>query len=340
MPGLSVELVPAGQLDDLAQVHDRDPVADVPDHGQVVRDHHVGQVQLVLQVLEQVDDLGLDRHVERGHRLVGDDQLGPQRQGAGDPDALPLATGELVRVAVVVLGAEAHQLEQLLHGALDPARRLDVLQPERRAHDRAHGVPRVERGVGILEDHLDLAPQRAHLARPQVRDVMSLDHDLTAGRLVQPGQQAPGRGLAASRFADQAEGLSPGHRQVDPVHGADRADLVPEHDAAGDGEMPDQPGDLEQRVTVALRAGPCRRGRRRRDRFGHASTRPCDTGPWAAWPGDSGSWAGSDTMPAGSAFHCRVLSSTVRWQAAACPGVTVSRSGGTSVSQRPPVRWV
>jgi hypothetical protein len=83
VPRLGVQLVPAGRLDDLAEVHDRDPVADVPDHGQVVCDHHVGQPQLFLQVLEQVDDLGLDRHVERGDRLVGDDQLGPQRAACG-----------------------------------------------------------------------------------------------------------------------------------------------------------------------------------------------------------------------------------------------------------------
>ena len=197
MPRLGVQLVPAGHLDDLAEVHDRNPVADVPDHGQVVRDHHVGQAQLFLQILEQVDDLGLDRHVQRGNRLVGDDQLGPQRERAGNPDALPLAAGELVRVAVVVLGVEADQLEQLLDGALDPAGRLDLLQPERGADDGADRVPGIERGVGILEDHLDLAPQRAHLALPQMGDVMAVDHDLAAGRFVQPGQQAAGGGLPA-----------------------------------------------------------------------------------------------------------------------------------------------
>jgi hypothetical protein len=258
VPRLAVELVPVGDFDDLAQVHDCDPVADVPDHGQVVRDHHVGQAQLVLQVLEQVDDLGLDRHVERGHRLVGDDQLGPQRQRAGDPDALPLAAGEFVRVAVVVLGVEPDQLEQLLYAAPDPAGHLDPLQPVRGSHDGADRVPGVERGVGVLEDHLDLAPYRAHLARPHMGDVVSVDHDLAAGRLVEPGQQAPGGGLAAPRFADQAEGLPLGHGQVDSVHGADRAHLVPEHHAAGDGEMPDQPADPEQHVTVLVRAVPGR----------------------------------------------------------------------------------
>ena len=74
-----------------------------------------------LQVLEQVDHLRLDRHVERGDRLVGDEQLGLQGQRAGDADALALAAGELVRVAVVVLGVEADDLEQLLDPRAGPA---------------------------------------------------------------------------------------------------------------------------------------------------------------------------------------------------------------------------
>ena len=47
-------------------------------------------------ILEQVDHLRLDRHVERGDRLVGHEQLGVQGQGPGDADALALAAGELV----------------------------------------------------------------------------------------------------------------------------------------------------------------------------------------------------------------------------------------------------
>ena len=96
-------------------------VRDVPDDGQVVGDEHVGEAELVLQVLEQVDDLGLDRHVERGDRLVADDQLRPQRDGAGDADALALAAGELVGVAVVVLRVQPDALHQVLDLGLDAA---------------------------------------------------------------------------------------------------------------------------------------------------------------------------------------------------------------------------
>ncbi len=98
------DLVRGALLDDLALVHDRDPVGDVADDADVVGDEDVGEAELLLEVVEQVDDLSADRDVEGGDRLVGDDQLRVQRQRPGDPDPLPLAAGELVRVAVVVLG--------------------------------------------------------------------------------------------------------------------------------------------------------------------------------------------------------------------------------------------
>ena len=97
--GVEVEVARAGDLDDPPEVHHGDPVADVADDAQVVGDEQVGQPELALQPLEQVDDLGLDRHVERADRLVGDDQVGLQRERTRDADALALAARELVRVA-------------------------------------------------------------------------------------------------------------------------------------------------------------------------------------------------------------------------------------------------
>ena len=68
-----------------------------------------------LEALEQVDDLGLDRHVEGRDRLVADDQVRLDRERAGDPDALALAAGELVRIALDERRVEADEAQQLLH---------------------------------------------------------------------------------------------------------------------------------------------------------------------------------------------------------------------------------
>ena len=143
-----------GDLDDLAEVHHGDPVADVADHREVVRDEDVGEAELALQIGEQVDDLRLDRDVERRDRLVADDQLGAQREGAGDADPLSLAARELRREAVVVLGVQADELHQLLHLAPPLLAVRDAVDGERVADDRADAAARVQRAVGVLEDHL------------------------------------------------------------------------------------------------------------------------------------------------------------------------------------------
>ena len=95
---------PVPDLDDLAEIHDRDAVGDVANDREVVRDEDVRQPEVALQRLEQVDDLRADRDVERRDRLVENDQLRTERQRAGDADALALAAGELVREPVAVLG--------------------------------------------------------------------------------------------------------------------------------------------------------------------------------------------------------------------------------------------
>ena len=66
--------VPA--LDHLAGVHHRQPAARLRDHRQVVRHEHEADVELALQLLQQLEDLILDRHVERRRRLVAEDSFG------------------------------------------------------------------------------------------------------------------------------------------------------------------------------------------------------------------------------------------------------------------------
>ena len=54
------------------EVHDRHLVREKLDHRDVVGDEEIGQAQPLLQILQQVQDLRLHRHVERAGRLVAD----------------------------------------------------------------------------------------------------------------------------------------------------------------------------------------------------------------------------------------------------------------------------
>ena len=183
--GKAVQIVARADLDDLAEVHDGDAIAHVPDDRQVVGDQHDRQAEATLQVAQQVQHLCLDRDVERRHRLIGDQELRLKRDRARHADALALAAGELVRVAVVVLGVQPDRLHQPLHLALSlapcPGRRL--VDRERLADDRADRLARVQRGVRVLEDQLNLAADGLQFEPPfEARDVLALEADLPGGR--------------------------------------------------------------------------------------------------------------------------------------------------------------
>jgi len=94
-------------LDGTAEIQDQHCVGEMPHHVQIVRDEHQREPEFVAKVHQQVQDLRLDRDVERRDRLVGDQDSRPQHERTRDRNALALPTGEHVRVTRLVLGCEA-----------------------------------------------------------------------------------------------------------------------------------------------------------------------------------------------------------------------------------------
>src|SRR5206468_7834808 len=99
MPRLGEERALLGELYDLAEIHYRHARGDVLHHREIVCDEDVGEAELALQVLQQVDHLRLDRDIERRYRLVAHDEARLDRERPRDADALALAARELVRIA-------------------------------------------------------------------------------------------------------------------------------------------------------------------------------------------------------------------------------------------------
>jgi hypothetical protein len=77
-------------LDDAAVLHHRDPVGDLRDHAEIVGDEHHAHAARALQRADQPQDLHLGGDIERGGRLVGDQQRRLERQRHRDHHALPL----------------------------------------------------------------------------------------------------------------------------------------------------------------------------------------------------------------------------------------------------------
>ena len=117
--GVLVELVPAGYLDDLAKVHDRDPVRDVPHDGQVVGDEKVGEVEALLE--GERSRLITCAWMDTSRAETGSSQTmkdGLTARARAMPILWRWAAAELVRITVHHVGIEAHDLEQFLHLAL------------------------------------------------------------------------------------------------------------------------------------------------------------------------------------------------------------------------------
>ncbi len=131
-------------LHHLAVAHHHHPVADLGRHPHVMGDEQHRQIHLLAHIVQQLQHLRLHRHIQRRHRLIGDQHIGPQHQGARQTDALALATGEFMRKAVHGFRVQSHQTQDIGGPGLRFARILAIgARPG--GDDVADALARVER---------------------------------------------------------------------------------------------------------------------------------------------------------------------------------------------------
>ena len=245
MARVPVQFRGRGELDDLAEVHDRDAVAHVLHDAEVVGDEEVGEPEVALQFQQQVEHLGLHRDIEGGDGFVADDELGLEREGAGDADALTLATGKLEGVAAQRVGGQADPAQQFGGPFAAFGAAAEVLDDEGFLEDLADRVAAVEGFGGVLEDHLHFPAQGAQGARPGVGEVAAFELDAAAGRAQQAHHRAREGGLAAAALTDEAEGFALLEVETDAVDRLAHR-LGGAEDTAADGVMHFQVLDAEQ----------------------------------------------------------------------------------------------
>ena len=115
MPRIVEDLLRGAVLYDLARVHDRDTVRHIGDDAEVVGDEDDGELALRLQLVDQLQDLGLDRHVQSRRGFVADQDVRVRGQGDRDDDTLAHAAGELEGILVEALArlGDADLIHQL-----------------------------------------------------------------------------------------------------------------------------------------------------------------------------------------------------------------------------------
>ena len=214
-----VELLRGVDLLELALAHDRDAVAHGHGLDLVVGDVDRRRPEVVLEACDLGAGLHAQLRVEVRERLVHEEGLRPADDRAAHGDALALAAGEGARLALEE-GLEAEDLRRLVHALVD-LRLLLAAQLEPEGDVVVHAQVRVERVA--LEDHRDVAVPRRHVVDDAVAD---LDHAL--GDVLEAGEHAQGRRLAAPRGADEDHELAVVDRDVELRDGprAVRVDLA------------------------------------------------------------------------------------------------------------------
>ena len=207
--GLVVHLAGGAHLLEDAVLEHRDAVAHGQRLGLVVRDVHRGNAQRALERGDLGAGLDAELGVQVGQRLVHEEDLGLAHDGTAHGDALALAAGESLRLAVEVLG-QAEDLGRLPDPLVDLVFR-GARNLEGEAHVVVHAHMRVQ-GV-VLEDHGDVA-----VLGLDIGDVLVPDENAPGVDVLQTGEHAQRSGLAASGGADQDEELAVGDREVQRVH--------------------------------------------------------------------------------------------------------------------------
>lgn len=200
----------AADLGNPAQVHDGDALG----HGHglflIVGHHHTGHADPLDDLHQLQLHLRAQLLVQRAHRLIEQQQFWPLGQRTGQGHTLTLATGELVRLALGVLG-HVHQLEHLGHAGVDlrPGHAV-LLQAEgdvlRHGHVREQCVR--------LEHHVDRPLVGRHIG-----DVYAIEENAPFGGPFEAGEHAQQGGFARTGTTEQGEDLALLDFQGHIVHG-------------------------------------------------------------------------------------------------------------------------
>ncbi len=259
-------------LDHVAGVHHVHAVGRLAHHAQRVGDEDDRGAFLLHQPVQQAQDLVLDGDIQRGARLIGDQQFRVGGQRHADTHPLAHTTAELDGVAVQqALRVGQRHLFQGDDGlfpdlALREAAvgRADVL--DHCSQLLADGKHRVQGGGRVLEDHRDAAaPHLSQTLLTHLEDVLAFEKDLAAGDARRRGGQNAQDGLhsggfAAARFAHQPHLLTGVDVEVHAIQHLE--------DAAVDLELDAQILDFKQAWRGHLRPPrrrTCRAGRRPTD---------------------------------------------------------------------------
>ncbi len=175
------------QLDDATQIHHCYAVSNVLDDRKIVADEQQRQAKFILEILQKVDNLSLDRNVECRDCFVTNDEIRFSRKCTGDADALALAAGEFMRQTCCSVFGQPHFIEKVCNACVNL---LIARCKAKVAHWLSEYVTNpqawIEAGEWILKYHLNATAQSAQLALGNVVDPFAVKDNFTIGNIEKP----------------------------------------------------------------------------------------------------------------------------------------------------------
>ncbi|MNZ76717.1 hypothetical protein D3C78_952340 [compost metagenome] len=199
----------------LAAIHDDGAVGDLSHHTHIMGDEQNRRAFLFLKRLDEVQYLALNGHIERGRRLVGDQQLRPGRKRHGDHHALAHAAGKAMRIFIETRCGRGNTDLFEKADRFGPGIRFrhGLMAQQGLGNLVADGEERIETGHRLLKDHRNLvAPHLPHGVFGKRQQVASAEQDFAlnpaAFTIQQPHDGERGNTFARSAFTDDCDRLA------------------------------------------------------------------------------------------------------------------------------------
>ena len=181
-------------LDESSADDDREVVADAQCLVPVMGDVHGGDVQVGEHVLQEGPHLLTGWLVQRGQRLIEQEQAWPDGQGPGERDALAFAAAEGARRPVGQVADPDASQQRVGGGGVCRAAACPGAEPDVLPHRQVREQRRV------LENEADAAPFRV-----KAGEFGAVEADLAAELLAKPADGLEQHGLAGSGRAEHDE---------------------------------------------------------------------------------------------------------------------------------------
>jgi len=181
----------------LPQVHDENPVRNLPDDGKVVRDEKVRERVLSFELLKELEDLRPYGYIERRKSLIGNHQARTKGNSPGDADALPLPTRKFMRKATNIVSGKTHPFKEHFHLFPHGIPGNNTVHPESFLEDGLDGHAGVKRTKRVLKNHLHILANWPQLCRRKPGNILSSKKDSPFRRLKEPEDSHPESALSA-----------------------------------------------------------------------------------------------------------------------------------------------